>query len=72
MIKKLETTLFFATTVAALALTAVVGIQEFSAAPAVQQAVAMPIIRLEPVVIVGTRPTPSARQQAPEQVALVR
>lgn len=71
MIKKFETTLFFATTVAALALTAVVGIQEFSAGPAVQQAVAMPIIKLEPVEIVGERPAPTARQKAPEQVALV-
>lgn len=72
MIKKFETTLFFATTVAALALTAVVGIQEFSAAPAVQQAVSMPLIKLEPVEIVGVRPAPTARRLAPEQVALVR
>ncbi len=72
MIKKFETTLFFATTVAALSLTAVVGIQEFSAAPAVQRAVSMPLIKLEPVEIVGVRPAPTARTLAPEQVALVR
>lgn len=72
MIKKFETTLFFATTVAALALTAVVGIQEFSAAPAVQHAVSMPLIKLAPVEIVGVRPAPTARTPAPEQVALVR
>ncbi len=52
---KLETTLFFATTVSALALAAVVGIQEFTAGPTVQQAVAMPIIKMETVEIVGQR-----------------
>ena len=51
---KLETALFFATTVCALALAAVVGIQEFSAGPTVQQAV-MPIIKMETVEIVGQR-----------------
>jgi hypothetical protein len=39
--------------------------QEFSAGPAVQQAVAMPTIQMEKVEIVGKR-------KAPEQVALVR
>ena len=72
MIKGLETTLFFATTVAALSLTAVVSIQEFSAAPAVQHAVSMPLIKLDPVEVVGVRPAPTARTLAPEQVALVR
>ncbi len=72
MIKKFETTLFFATTVGALALAAVVGLQEFSAGPTVQQAVAMPIIQLEKVEIVGERIAPTARHRAPEQVALVR
>lgn len=72
MIKKFETTLFFATTVSALALAAVVGVQEFSAGPAVQQAVAMPLIKLETVEIVGQRFVPTAKHQAPEQVALVR
>jgi hypothetical protein len=52
---KLETALFFATTVCALALAAVVGIQEFSAGPTVQQAVAMPMIKMETVEIVGQR-----------------
>ena len=37
MIKQFETALFFAATVSALALAAVVGMQEFSAGPAVQQ-----------------------------------
>ena len=55
MIKRLETALFFAVTVSALALAAVVGIQEFSAGPTVQQAVAMPLIKLETVEIVGER-----------------
>jgi hypothetical protein len=55
MIKRLETALFFAATVSALALAAVVGIQEFSAGPTVQQAVAMPLIKLETVEIVGER-----------------
>ena len=52
---KLETALFFVTTVCALALAAVVGIEEFSAGPTVQQAVAMPIIKMETVEIVGQR-----------------
>jgi hypothetical protein len=65
MIKQFETALFFAATVSALALAAVVGMQEFSAGPVVQQAVAMPTIQMEKVEIVGKR-------RAPEQVALVR
>jgi hypothetical protein len=65
MIKQFETALFFAATVSALALAAVVGMQEFSAGPAVQQAVATPTIQMEKVEIVGKR-------RAPEQVALVR
>ena len=65
MIKQFETALFFAATVSALALAAVVGMQEFSAGPAVQQAVAMPTIQMEKIEIVGQR-------RAPEQVALVR
>lgn len=72
MIKHFETTLFFASTVAALALAAVLGVQEFSAAPAVQQAVAMPMIQLETIEVVGDRAALIARHQAPEQVALVR
>jgi hypothetical protein len=52
---KLETALFFVTTVCALALAAVVGIQEVSAGPTVQQAVAMPMIKMETVEIVGQR-----------------
>jgi hypothetical protein len=52
---KLETALFVVTTVCALALAAVVGIQEFSAGPTVQQAVAMPMIQMETVEIVGQR-----------------
>ncbi len=72
MIKKFETTLFFATTVSALALAAVVGIQEFSAGSAVQQAVSMPTIQMERIVIVGERVAPVAQRRAPEQVALVR
>ena len=52
---KLETALFFVTTVCALTLAAVVGIEEFSAGQTVQQAVAMPIIRMETVEIVGQR-----------------
>ena len=52
---KLETVLFFASTVCALALAAVVGIQEFSVGPTVQQAVAMPMIKMEMVEIVGQR-----------------
>ncbi|MDQ3187994.1 MAG: hypothetical protein M3Q28_03705 [Pseudomonadota bacterium] len=72
MITKLETTLFFAMTVSALTLAAVVGIQEFSAAPAVQHAVSMPLIKFDPVEIVGVRHAPTARTLAPEQVALVR
>ncbi|MBA2414261.1 MAG: hypothetical protein H0V63_15765 [Burkholderiaceae bacterium] len=72
MITKLETTLFFAITVSALALAAVVGIQEFSASAPVQQAVALPMIQLERVEIVGEHVAPTAKQRAPEQVALVR
>ena len=72
MIKKFETTLFFAATVSALALAAVVGIQEMSAGPAVQEAVTMPTIQMERIVIVGERVAPTARRTAPEQVALVR
>ena len=71
MIKSFETTLFFAATVSALALAAVVGIQEFSAGPAVQQAVAMPMIQMERIEIVGER-VATAKHRAPEQVALVR
>ena len=69
MIKPFETTLFFAATVSALALAAVIGIQEFSASPAVAQAVTMPTFQLETVEIVGQR---APKQLAPEQVALVR
>ena len=72
MIKKFETTLFFAATVSALALAAVVGIQELSAGPAGQQAVTMPMVEMERIVIVGERVAPAARRTAPEQVALVR
>ncbi len=72
MITKFETTLFFAATVSALALAAVVGVQELSAGPAVQQAVTMPTIQMERVVIVGERVAPTAKRTAPEQVALVR
>lgn len=72
MIKKFETTLFFAATVGALALAAVVGVQEVAAGPAVQQAVAMPTIQMERVVIVGERVASTAKRRAPEQVALVR
>lgn len=70
--KKIETTAFFAMTVAALTLTAVVGIQEFSVGRSVQQAVAMPLIKFETVEIIGERPAATAKQRAPEQVALVR
>ena len=52
---KLETVLFFASTVCALALAAVVGIQELKVGPTVQQAVAMPMIKMEMVEIVGQR-----------------
>lgn len=72
MIKKFETTLFFAATLSALSLAAAVSVQELSAGPAVQQAVTMPTIELERVVIVGERVAPTARRTAPEQVALVR
>ncbi|MEP6609761.1 MAG: hypothetical protein ABJA83_13945 [Burkholderiaceae bacterium] len=72
MIKQFETTLFFATTVGALALAAVLGVQEFSAGPSVQQAVAMPMVQLEAVQIIGHRGAQTAVQQAPEQIALVR
>lgn len=72
MIKHFETTLFFATTVAALALAAVLGVQEFSVAHAVQQAVTTPIIQLETIEVVGNRAALIATLQAPEQVALVR
>lgn len=65
--KKIETTLFFGATVSALTLVAIIGLQEFSVGSAVQQAVALPIVKLEAVEIVGKRPV-----QAPEQVALVR
>lgn len=69
MMKSFETTLFFATTVAALSLAAVVGVQEFRATSDVQQAVAMPLIQLEAVEIVAAR---QVIAQAPEQVSLVR
>ena len=69
MIKPFETTLFFAATVSALALAAVIGVQEFSASPSVAQAVTMPTLKLETVQIVGQR---VAKYLAPEQVALVR
>jgi hypothetical protein len=72
MITKFETALFFATTASALALAAVVGIQELRVGPAVQQAIAMPTIQLERIEIVGQRAAPMATQKAPEQVALVR
>ena len=72
MIKKFETALFFAATASALALAAVVGVQEIAAGPAVQQAVTMPTIQMERVVIIGERVAPTARHMAPEQVALVR
>lgn len=55
MIARLETALFFAATVTALALAAVLGIQEFTVGPIVQQAVATPIVKLEAVQIVGER-----------------
>ena len=72
MIKKFETTLFFAATVSSLALAAVVGVQEVAAGPAVQQAVEMPMIQMERIVIIGERVAPTAGRMAPEQVALVR
>lgn len=72
MIKKFETTLFFAATVSALALAAVVGVQEMAVGPVVQQAVETPTIQMERIVIVGERVAPTARRTAPEQVALVR
>lgn len=72
MIKKLESTMFFVSTLAALSLVAVVGVQEFSASPAVQQAVSMPMIQMERVEVVGERVVPTAKRTAPEQVALVR
>jgi hypothetical protein len=55
MTARLETMLFFAASVTALALAAVVGIQEFTVGPSVQQAVAAPIVKLETVQIVGER-----------------
>ena len=55
MVTRLETALFFAATVSALALAAVVGIQEFSVGPTVQRAVAAPVVKLEAVQIVGER-----------------
>ena len=72
MINEFETSLFFATTVSALSLAAVVSVQSFSADQAVQQAVAMPMIQMEQVEIVGQRVAPVAARMAPEQVALVR
>jgi uncharacterized membrane protein YfbV (UPF0208 family) len=72
MIKKFESTLFFAATVSALALAAVVGVQEMAVGPAVQQAVTMPTIQMEGIVVVGERVARTARHTAPEQVALVR
>lgn len=74
MIKKFETTLFFAATVSALALAAVIGLQEFSAGQTLQQAIDAPIVKLEAVEIVAERlpATVATRRQAPEQVALVR
>ncbi|HVE88070.1 MAG TPA: hypothetical protein VNA44_00075 [Burkholderiaceae bacterium] len=72
MIKKFETTLFFAATVSSLALAAVVGVQEVAAGPVVQRAVEMPMIQMERIVIVGERVAHTAKRMAPEQVALVR
>jgi hypothetical protein len=38
----------------------------------VQQAVTMPTIEMERIVIVGERTAPTVKRTAPEQVALVR
>lgn len=54
MTKKLETTLFFAATAGALALAAVVALQEFGVGPAVQHAIA-PVVRLEAVEVIAER-----------------
>lgn len=67
MTTRFETTLFFATTVSALALAAVVGLQEFQALPPVQQAVTVPVIKLETVEIVAKRLPPAAVATAGRQ-----
>jgi hypothetical protein len=61
MVKQAETTFFCAATISALALAAVIAVQEFAVEPAADTFAAAPILRLETAEIVGLRT--AAREQ---------
>jgi hypothetical protein len=66
MVKQAETTFFCAATLSALALAAVIAVQEFAVEPAADTFAAAPIVKLETAEIAG--PPAAAR----EQLALAR
>jgi hypothetical protein len=66
MLKQAETTFFCAATISALALAAVIAVQEFAVEPAAETIAAAPIVKLETAEVVGRRIT------AREQLALAR
>lgn len=55
MMKQAETTFFCAATVSALALAAVIAIQEFALEPTADTIAAAPIVRLETAQVIGNR-----------------
>lgn len=66
MLKQVESTFFGAVTVSALALAAVIAVQEFAIEPAADSVAAAPVVRLQTAVITGQRPP------ARPQLALAR
>ena len=64
--KQAETMFFCAATISALALAAVIAVQEFAVEPAAETIAAAPIVKLETAEVVGRRIT------AREQLALAR
>ena len=66
MLKQAETTFFCAATISALALAAVIAVQEFAVEPAAETIAAAPIVKLETAEVVGRRIT------AREQLAFAR
>ena len=66
MTRQAETTFFCAATIGALALAAVIALQEFALEPVAESIAAAPIVILERAEVVG------ARSAAREQLALAR
>jgi hypothetical protein len=61
MLKQAESTFFCAATVGALALAAVIALQEFAVEPVAESVATAPVVRLQTAEVVGQRPATSAQ-----------